>query len=221
MNRAVMLRLIAKDWYLSRMPLTLIACAGAASTALLYMRNSTSGIMAMISAVTTLVFLSIILPMLTVVTERKERNLAFVMSLPISSMEYTAGKVLGNLVAFVALWLALCAGFFGTLSMAGFGGMIPIGVVVAFAPFASFCLMLAVAIVVESEIWAIVVMGATNVAYSFAWLAIVRFGLLKDAQSPVPVWNERILLVLAVEITVIVLSIALTFFLQSRKTDFV
>lgn len=221
MNHVLVWRLIAKDWYLSRQPLAILAAAGATSTALLYLRNSTTGMIAMISAVITLVFLSILLPMLTVVTERKERNLAFVMSLPISPMEYTAAKVLGNLAAFVALWLAVSTTFLGTLTMAGFGGLLPIGTVIAFVPFAAFCLMLAVAIVVETEFWAVVVMGACNVSYSFAWLVMVRFGLLKDASGPVPVWSERILLILAGEITVIVVTLALTFYLQSRKTDFV
>ena len=36
MNRALMMRLIAKDWYLSRLPLTLIALAGVIATGLLY-----------------------------------------------------------------------------------------------------------------------------------------------------------------------------------------
>lgn len=221
MNRTLVWRLIAKDWYLSRVPLTLIGCAGAASTGLLYLRNSTGGMVAITSAVITLVFLSIILPMLTVVTERKERNLAFVMSLPISATEYTTGKVVGNLSAFVVLWLAVSTGVLGTLVMAGFGGALPLGLVVALAPFVAFCLMLAVAIVVESEIWAIVTMGVCNVAYSFGWLAFIRLGLVKDLSSPVPIWSERILIILAAQITVIVAALALTFYLQSRKTDFV
>lgn len=221
MNRTLVLRLIAKDWYLSRVPLTFIAAAGTLSTALLYLRNSTTGIVALISALITLIFLSILLPQLTVLHERKERNLAFVMSLPISSMEYTAAKVFGNLSAFVALWLAVSVAVLGTLSMAGFGGIIPVGVIVAFVPFVSFCLMLGVAIVAESEFWAMVVMGACNVAYSFVWLAMIRFGLLTDADGAVPIWSDRILFVLAAEIAMIVATLALTFYLQSRKTNFV
>ena len=221
MNSALVIRLIAKDWYLSRVPLTLVAVAGAGSTALLYLRNQTAGIVAIISTVITLVFLSILLPQLTIVSERKERNLAFVMSLPISSMEYTAAKVLGNLSAFVALWLAVSAGVLGTLWNAGFGGIVPLGVVIAFLPFVSFCMMLAVAIVKESEIWSIVTMGAFNVSYSFVWLAIIRFGLLEGGDGPVPIWNGRLLGILAVEIVAIAAALAATFYLQSRKTDFV
>ncbi len=221
MNRAVVLRLVAKDWYLSRFPLAAIAVAGAISTALLYLRNQTTGIVAMISAIITLVFLSILLPMLTVVTERKQCNLAFVMSLPISAMEFTAAKVLGNVGAFVLLWLIVSTAFLGTLWQAGFGGIVPLGVVIAFVPFVAFCLMLGVAIVKESELWAMVTMGVCNVSYSFGWLAIIKLGLLKDAGGPVPIWTGPILGLLAAEIVVIVAALALTFFFQSRKTDFV
>ncbi len=221
MNRAVVLRLVAKDWYLSRFPLAAIAVAGAISTALLYLRNQTTGIVAMISAIITLVFLSILLPMLTVVTERKQCNLAFVMSLPISAMEFTAAKVLGNVGAFVLLWLIVSTAFLGTLWQAGFGGIVPLGVVIAFVPFVAFCLMLGVAIVMESELWAMVTMGVCNVSYSFGWLAIIKLGLLKDAGGPVPIWTGPILGLLAAEIIVIVAALALTFFFQSRKTDFV
>lgn len=68
---------------------------------------------------------------------------------------------------------------------------------------------------------AMVVMGATNVAYSFAWLAIIRLGLLEGADSPVPIWSGRIVAILATEIAVIAAALALTFYLQSRKTNFV
>jgi hypothetical protein len=221
MNGPIVWRLIMKDWYFSRIPLAMIACAGAIWTALLYLRNSTIGLVAMIATIITLVFLSIILPQLTVLTERKEKNLAFVMSLPISSMEYTAAKVLGNLSAFLVLWLLVAGGILGTLARAGFGGAVPLGTVIAFAPFVAFCLMLATFIVVESELWAMVVMGATNVAYSFAWLAIIRLGLTNDLSSPVPIWSDRILIILSGEIAVILAALVLTFVLQSRKTDFV
>ena len=221
MNRALVVTLIKKDWYLSRVPLTIIAIAGALSTAILYLRSEIGGIVSMISTIIALVFLSILLPQLTVVNERRERTLAFAMSLPISSMEYTAAKVVGNLSAFLMIWLAISGAFIGIIALGPYDGIIPIAVVCAFAPFMAFSLMLAVAIVAESELWAMVTMGICNVAYSFAWLAILRLNLLKDARSPVPVWNERILAVLGTEITVIVVAIALTFYLQSRKTDFV
>ena len=54
-----------------------------------------------VPALSSLIFLGILIPQLTVVNERKQDNLAFAMSLPISPAEYTMSKVLGNLSAFV------------------------------------------------------------------------------------------------------------------------
>ena len=221
MNRALMMRLIAKDWYLSRVPLTLIALAGAVSTLLLY-RGETAGLAGIISALISLIFLSILIPQLTVVNERKHGNLAFVMSLPISPAEFTMSKVLGNLSAFVVLWVAIVGAVLGTMAFVpAAGGVIPLSVIAALAPFVSFCLLLSVAIVTESELLSMVMMGFTNVAYSFWWFLFRLPGFAENLKSPVPVWSNTILTIIGGQIAVIVLALALTFYLQSRKTDFV
>jgi ABC-2 type transport system permease protein len=222
MNRALIARLILKDWYLSRLLLVLIGAAGTLSIGLLYLRREDTGTIGLISALIASVLLSILLPMQTVVNERKQHNLAFVMSLPISPMEYTAAKVVGNLSAFLVLWAAIAIGVLGTLARTGiFGGLIPFGMVVALAPFVVFCLLLAVAIVVESEMWAVLTMGATNVSYSFWFLLMKIPGLPEQLKSPVAIWSRPILWILARQITVIVVALGLTFYLQSRKRDFV
>jgi len=221
MNRALVMRLIVKDWYLSRVPLTMVALAGAVATVLLY-SGQTAGLVGIISALISLVFLSILIPQLTVVNERKLGNLAFVMSLPISPAEYTMSKVLGNLSAFVPLWAAIAGAVLGTMAFVpGAGGVIPLGVIAALAPFVSFCLLLSVAIVTESEMLSMVMMGITNVAYSFWWFLFRLPGFGENLKSPVPVWTNAILTIIGGQIAVIVLSLALTFYLQSRKTDFV
>jgi hypothetical protein len=46
-------------------------------------------------------------------------------------------------------------------------------------------LLLAVSIVVESELWAMVTMGATNIAYSFWFLLLKIPGLPQQLKSPV------------------------------------
>ena len=222
MNRALIARLILKDWYLSRLPLVLIGAGGTLSIGLLYVRREDTAEIGLVTALISAVMLSILLPMQTVVNERKNHNLPFVMSLPISPMEYTAAKVVGNLAAFLVLWAAIAVGALGTLARTGiFGGLIPFGMVVALAPFVVFCLLLAVAIVVESETWAVLTMGATNVSYSFWFLLMKIPGLPEQLKSPVAIWSRPILWILAGQITVIVVALGLTFYLQSRKRDFV
>ena len=122
-------------------------------------------------------------------------------------------KIVANLLAFTTLWLALAAGVLGTIASARiFGGFIPFGVASALAPFVSFCLILAVAIVVESEFWAVVTQGACNVSYSFWWLVMIRYPSLRDElRSPVAIWSAPILTILAVEVALIVAAAGLTF----------
>lgn len=221
MNRSLVLRLIVKDWYLCRATLALIAVVGSLSVGVLQWHGGMIGFSAILAALITTVFLSILLPMNTIVNERKKQNLPFVMSLPISPMEYTTAKILGNLSAFVVLWLAIVIGVVGPIARAG-GGLLPFAIVAALAPFVSFCLLLAVAIVMESEAWAITTMGACNVSYSF-WFVLMRVPGLRgeDMRNPIAVWSQPILLILTTEIAAIVLAIGLTFYIQSKKSDFI
>jgi len=46
-------------------------------------------------------------------------------------------------------------------------------------------------------------------------------GLPEQLKSPVAIWSRPILWILAGQVTVIVVALALTFYLQSRKRDFV
>jgi ABC-type transport system involved in multi-copper enzyme maturation permease subunit len=221
MNRALIVRLILKDWYLSRTLLMLIVAGGTLSIGVLYLPGNIS-VIGLVTSLMTAIFLSVLLPLQTVVNERKNHNLAFVMSLPISPMEYTAAKVLGNLSAFLVLWAVIAIGVIGTIARAGvFGGVIPLATMAALSPFVTFCLLLAVSIVVESEMWSMLTMGATNCAYSF-WFLLFRIpGFGENLKSPVAIWSRPILLILAGQITVIVGALVLTFYLQSRKRSFV
>src|SRR5262245_23384537 len=85
--------------------------------------------------------------------------------LPVSVSDYTAAKILCNLAGFLLLWLPIVVGMIGTVASTGtFGGLIPLMVVAALAPFAGLALL--VAIVTESETWAMTTMSACNVSYS-------------------------------------------------------
>jgi hypothetical protein len=222
MNAPMIRRLILKDWYLSRVPLALLAVAGTAAIALLFLRREATGYIALTSSFISLILLGNILPTTTIVNERKHRNLAFVMSLPISTADYTAAKMIGNVTAFAAVWTAIAGTIIGIFARSTeFGGMTPVIVVAALAPFVAFCLIVAVAMITESEIGSIVTMAATNIAYSFAGFFLARLpGIRATLKSPVPVWTDTVLAIISVEVGVIVLAIVATFYFQSRKTDF-
>jgi ABC-2 type transport system permease protein len=222
-NRAVMQQLVLKDWYLNRRQLAILVTVGVATFATIQLRTEVTGFIGLTGVFIVLIFLGILMPMQTVVHERKHQNMAFVMSLPVSPMEYTTAKIFANLVSFVLPWIVLTGAVLGTFKLAGaFGGLIPLILVGALAPFVAFCLILATAIVLESEQAAVGVMAACNISYSFAWFFLVRIPSIRDdLRGPVAVWSQPMVMILSVETALIVLAIGLTFFFQSRKTDFI
>ena len=221
MNTALIVRLAAKDWYLSRLPLTGVALAGALSIVMILQRDSL-GFAGLLVALITLIMLSVVIPMTTIVNERKQHHLAFVMSLPVSPRDYTASKVLGNLSAFVALWLPIAGLVLSILAREGPRGVLPLAVVAALMPLMAFSLLMSVAIVSESEFWSMMTMGATNISYSFWWVLFNRIpSLREDLRSPEPVWSPAVLTIIGVQLGVCVLAFTLTFILQSRKRSFI
>jgi ABC-2 type transport system permease protein len=223
MNAPMIRRLIVKDWYLCRGPLLILAVAGTGSVALLLLRREVTGFVGLTSSFITLVLLSNILPIHTIVNERKRQNLPFVMSLPITPSDYTAAKIVANLVAFGVVWLAVSVGAIAVVGSAGvFGGLIPFLIIGALAPFVAFCTLVAVSLIGESELWTIVTTGAINISYSFIWFFLIRQPGVREAlRSAAPVWNDTVLLILVVEISAIVIAIGAAFFFQSRKTEFI
>src|SRR5262245_37633593 len=98
MNIGMVKRLIAKDWYLQRWPILGGLGAGAIAVALVGAANETAFYIGFVLLVSVLITVGVQLAMSTVLLERKEQTLSFVMSLPISAREYTVAKLAGNLM---------------------------------------------------------------------------------------------------------------------------
>jgi ABC-2 type transport system permease protein len=223
MNGTLIRRLIVKDLYLSRIPIALVTLIGVVAVATLFFKNEVTGFIGLTSSFIALIMLGNILPMHTIINERKRQNLSFVMSLPISPADYTAAKIIGNVGTFLLVWAAMAGTLIAMFARSGaYGGFVPFIVLASLAPFAAFCVLVAVALVGESEVGAMVTMVVTNVSYSFIWFFLVRVpGIRAALTSPVPVWSDTLLTLIAAEIGVIVAAIAAAFYFQSRKTNFI
>jgi hypothetical protein len=221
MNTALVGRLIVKDWHLTRPSLVAMIVGGALSVWLIT-RGGLLAVMGLSAAFVVLVLVSVLVPIQTIVNERKKQNLAFVMSLPISPADYAASKVLANFSMFGVLWLAITATIVAMLAAGGRAGWIPLAMVSALAPMVAFFLLIAVAMVVESEFWALVTQGACNVSYSFIFMLLLQNDQLRgDAASGTAVWSPLVLAIIGGEIAAMVVSLGVAFYLQSRKTHFV
>src|SRR6476469_7388795 len=116
MNTFMIRRLILKDWDLLRGTLLLYLAAGAVALVLVAKGSEATFYAGSILIITILFALGIHVAMVTVVVERTEHTLPFVMTLPLSLKEYTTAKIVANLLIFLIPWTAITLGTFAVLA---------------------------------------------------------------------------------------------------------
>jgi ABC-2 type transport system permease protein len=215
--------LVLKDWYLQRQTILIALASGAAALAVCAVHGKLGPYIGMTLLVTVIIFVGVQLAVSTVINERKEQTLAFVMSLPISPIDYTAAKMLANLTFFFVPWLLIVAGAL-TLILVGpqaSHGFVPFISVMGVELLLSTIVVFATALISESQGWTISVMIAGNLAFNIIgyWVAHIR-SIEATMYTPRIVWTPAAITLLASELTAVVVVLGLTFFIQSRKTDF-
>ena len=221
-NYAIVRRLILKDWYLNRWFILAAIPLGLGALALNLTGSRIATLFSIIIVCIVLIGVGAQLAMITTVNERKEQTLPFVMSLPLSYREYTAAKILANLILFLVPWLILTAGTLGVLSLPGAGhGLIPYTAIMAMEILITNCLIIVAGVITESMAWASVAitccsLGLNGLGYAFAHLR----GISTYMWGQQAHWTPTAWTVLVAEALTVALLMWLTFFIQSRKTDF-
>ncbi len=215
--------MILKDWHFVRLPMLGYAVLGAISAILIGFTSGLSLYIGVILMISTIVIIGIHFVFGTVINERSKQTLPFMLSLPVTFVQYSRNKVLSNVLGFALGWAALTAAtvaaIYSTDEIAN--GMIPFAVITLGELAVTFVLVFAVAMVLESEAWTIVVMTTCNIGISIFMHAV---GSIPDMNmhmaGPEPVWNSTAISLLLAEAGIIIALIAGTLFLQSRKTDY-
>jgi ABC-2 type transport system permease protein len=224
MRGSVIGQLILKDWRLNRMLISLLAGVGLIALVVAQCAGEALRIFATVWFFVSLCILASMLPLTAILNERKKQTLAFVMSLPVSSVQYAAAKALSTAAMFLVPWLTLIASallFIETRHIVPHG-IIPTLFILAMLPMAGFCLISATALVVEAEGWMMAASLVCNTSYWFVWYLLARIPSLKDHWSgPVAIWNSGVVTVLFSEIGLCVFIVGVAFFFQSRKRDFI
>ena len=164
------------------------------------------------------------LPFGGIVNERKNKNLAFLISLPITPIQYTTSKLISNVVMFLIPWLTLVPAAVVLIEVRGMipRGSIPILLILSFLPFLGFCLITGASLVGESEAWSIWSNVFCSSTYGLTWYFLTQIpGLMINAQKAAPVWDSTVLSMLGGEAAMVLVMLGLTYFFQSRKRDFV
>jgi len=225
MKRSVIRQLIVKDLWLHSPVIVLSLAGGAIAMAILLLGGEMPTVLGCVFFFLALCFLACLLPMSNIVNERKKQNLPFLMSLPITSIDYATAKLVSTVGMFLAPWLTL---IIAAVVLIAVRHVLPLGIIphlfmIASLPFVGFCLITGAAIVGESEAWSTAALAIVNSSYWLVWyLLSARFpDLIRNWNSKVPVWNPAVLTMLGGEFGLVVLVLALTYYLQSRKRSFV
>jgi ABC-2 type transport system permease protein len=224
MTGSVVGHLILKEWRLHRLQVLVSIAAGAFALTITQLGGEGPMLVGIVWFFIALILIGTMLPIASIVNERKKQNLAFLMSLPISAIQYTTAKLVSTVGMFLVPWLTLVICALLLIETRGIvpRGAIPMSLILAALPFVALCLLMGAALVGESEGWGIAANVACNSSYWLVWYFLSRIPALMDnVKGPVRVWNSAALTILGSEFGLIALILGLTFYLQSRKKAFV
>jgi ABC-2 type transport system permease protein len=223
MNTAMIKHLVWKDWYFSRTILGIYMGGCVLAILLILFGGEFGAMIGGIGFIAAIMSFGIHIVFASIVNERKLQTLPFVMSLPVSFKEYTAAKMIATSSAFVIPWAVISALVLAiSYSWAAVpNGDIPFITLMLVELLVAYVIFMCVAIATESEGWTIVAIAVCNTCFSLFIFTLKKIeGIAAHMDGPVVVWSKESLLVLGAEFGVIAALIAITFFVQSRKTDF-
>ena len=216
-------RLIAKDLMLQRWPLTLYFVVGLVSLYLLSINASAPFNTGAVLLMSMVIITGAHLVFSTLVNERSEQTLVFVLSLPVTFRQYSHAKVCANLIGYLAVWLPLVGGMVLVIhSQAQIpNGLTVYAVILMLELLAAFVLVLSAALVTESLVWVIVLITTTNIGVSIFmhWLSSVP-GINAHMNAPQAIWNQTALVIIGAELLIVLACLAATYVVQARKRDF-
>ena len=224
MNGSVVRTLILKDWQLHRRLILISLAAGGVALGVIQLKSETAFLVGAIWYFVSLFVLGSMLPVSNVINERKKQTAVFLMSLPVSATQYAMAKMVSTVGMFLIPWAAMAvAGSTLVLSRHDIpNGIIPLTIILFGFPLVGFCMIAGTALIGESEGWTVAASIACNSSYGLLQYFLIRDPAInRDLNSPVPVWSARVLTVLAGEAAAAGLILAITFYLQSRKREFV
>ena len=221
---SVVTQLILKDWRLQRPMIFICMLAGVIALGVVQLGTEPVVVAGSVWFFISLIMVGTLLPMGGIVNERKKQNLAFVMSLPVTSIQYATAKLVSTVGMFLVPWLTLVASAVLLIETRGIipRGAIPIMLILAMLPWVGLALITAAALVGESEGWGIAANVFCSSSYGLTWYFFTRVpGLMANIDAPIVVWNSSKLTVLSCEVGSVLLMLALTYYFQSRKRDFI
>lgn len=221
MNMNAVKHLVIKDISIMRVPILIYWATGFLAVAIAIFGGSALGMMSSILFITALAVAGIHMIIQTVVTERTEQNLPFIMSMPINYREYTLAKIVANFITFTGIWLTLsAASFIVFIGDSMPHGTIPFYCVILMAIFLAYTIMLTVSLATNGMGPAVVVVTLANIGTQlYIWWFASFYEIRSVINGPEAVWNGTVVSMLSGQVLLVVLCVAAAVFVRFRQKD--
>ena len=222
LNLPVIKQLIAKDWVLFQKQLAAYVTAGIFALCLLGLAKGWSFYLGSLMLIVVLVAAACFSISTSLLAERKEHTLAFMMTLPVTPLDFYLAKLLGNLVTFFVPFLVM---FIGTIAVIAYtplpDGLIVFSSLVFGFVALAYALSLSVAMAVESEGWnTFAMIGSMVLINPFIMLLGQIPEISKYVQTESVVWSLPAVSILLVQITASIAVLVATGWVHCRKQAF-
>jgi len=170
-----------------------------------------------------LILLNIMLVTASLMTERKEKTRVFMLSMPVSTTQYFVSKLISSLIAYlVPAALLTIGGVLLLLATPLPDGFIPLFVATSVHCLLYFCVFLAFALVTDSQGWITTVIVCGNVSLSFLIPGLINLSSLgPNLPAEAVVWGSDVVALMGAEGVIAVAALAISFVVDSKKTEFV
>ena len=222
MNLQAIRILFLKDLFLSRRPLFAYFVAGLAASAVACIPEATFSFVGFILVITVAIAAGIHLIGTLMLAETTDQTRLFVMSLPISLLDYSIGKICVVLTTYLIPWTAMIACLTIAAFVMGEQGSVVILPAIFLFLLGAFMLQLVTAVVSESVGFTICVMVGCNVGLNvFMMKLFANPEIAAVTKSDVLTWPNIVVQIVAVELLIITVALVLAFLFQTRKRDLV
>lgn len=222
MNGSIVRRLVLTDLYLMRWTIAPCVTAGAVGIGLMPLGEVFSFV-GFVSLICAVVILNIMLVMGGIVQEKKDKVQLFMLSLPISTTQYTLAKLTANAVAFVGCWIVLTTAAIAVIDVSALpNGRVPFLLTVMAYLLLYYGVLLGVALGADGTGWHAAVITFGNVSINFLIPLLLSMpSIASHRDGPVAVWTPDVVAILTIELAGAVVAIGAGLYLRCRRTDYV
>lgn len=223
MNGLMVRKLVAKDWYLHRVAVALMIGGVLVGLGMAAAPGPSMASMGLNLILCLFIAMTFYLPLSTVLNERTEKTLSFVMSLPASPADYTMAKIASNIMLYLLPLLATAIAMTFAIDNEGSSWPIAMGYahVMLLGMLMLFSFVLGFALITESMGWTVALIVIMMFLISNVFIQLIpKFPAAQSFLASVADQRGAYYTALGVELLLIFAILGLTFFVQSRKRDF-